>query len=35
MLDARPQLRLPLREMTLAPRTWGWAWRHERGGSVG
>ena len=24
---------LTLREMTLAPRTWGWAWPHERSGS--
>ena len=32
-LDGRPRVRLPLREMTLAPRTWGWAWPHERSGS--
>jgi hypothetical protein len=34
MLDVQPQVRLPLWQMTLAPRTWGWAWRTERGGSV-
>jgi hypothetical protein len=33
--DLRPAPGVPtLREMTLAPRTWGWAWRHERSGSV-
>jgi hypothetical protein len=33
-LDGPPWVRLPWRQMTSVSRTWGWAWRTERGGSV-
>jgi hypothetical protein len=33
-LDERPRRALLSEQMTSVFRTWGWAWRHERGGSV-